>query len=201
MSRIHSQADELIPPHLIGLNHVTHEQFWDLCQEYPLLRLELTSSGELIVMPPAGPVTNKRNFDLIGQFFIWVKKDRTGVGFSNDTGYTLPNGAIRAPDVSWMRREKYDSLSQFERERFAHVCPDFAVELRSSSDRLPPLMNKMDEYIENGASLGWLIDPKKRRVYVFRPGEEIVVLDNPKVISGDPLLPGFVLEMEEIWQS
>jgi Uma2 family endonuclease len=100
-----------------------------------------------------------------------------------------------------MRREKWDSLSQFERERFAHICPDFVVELRSVSDRLPPLMNKMDEYIENGASLGWLIDPKKRRVYIFRPGEEVIVLEDPKIVSGDPLLPGFELEMEEIWQT
>jgi len=98
-----------------------------------------------------------------------------------------------------MRREKWDSLSQFEKERFAHICPDFVVELRSRSDRLPTLINKMEEYMENGASLGWLIDPKKRRVYVFKPGEEMVVLENPTVVSGDPLLPGFQLQMEEIW--
>ena len=199
MSRIHSQADQLIPPHLIGLTHVTHEQFEELCQEYPDLRLELTSSGELIVMPPTGPVTGKRNFDLIVQFGNWAKKDRIGIGFGTDTGYTLPNGAIRGPDVSWMTREKWDSVSDFEKDRFAHICPDFVVELRSSSDRLPTLINKMAEYIANGASLGWLIDPKKRRVYVFRAGEEMVVLENPTVVSGDPLLPGFVLEMEEIW--
>ena len=201
MSRIHSQADPLIPPHLIGLTHVTHEQFEELCQEYPHLRLELTSSGELIVMPPAGIETCKRNFDLIAQFAVWAKKDRTGVGFSTDAGFTLPNGAIRAPDVSWMRREKYESIDEFDRQRFAHTCPDFVVELRSPSDRLPTLINKMEEYIENGSSLGWLIDPKKRRVYVFKPGEEMVVLENPTVVSGDPLLSGFELQMEEIWQS
>ena len=201
MSRIHSQADPLIPPHLIGLNHVTHEQFWELCVEYPDLRLELTSSGELIVMPPTGYSTGKRSFNLVYQVAAWAKRDGTGVGFGTDTGYTLPNGAIRGPDVSWMRREKADNVSKDEMDRFAHVCPDFVVELRSASDRLPPLMNKMDEYIENGASLGWLIDPKKRRVYVFKPGEEMVILENPTVVSGDPLLPGFKLEMEEIWQS
>jgi Uma2 family endonuclease len=184
MSRTHSQADQLIPPHLIGLTHVTHEQFEELCAEYPDLRLELTSSGELIVMPPTGRDT-----------------DRTGVGFATDTGYILPNGAIRGPDVSWMRREKCDGLSKDDKERFAHTCPDFAVELRSPSDRLSTLMNKMEEYIENGASLGWLIDPKKRRVYIFRPGEEVVVLEDPKVVSGDPLLPGFELQMEEIWET
>jgi Uma2 family endonuclease len=201
MSRIHSQADQLIPPHLIGLTQVTHEQFEELCAEYPDLRLELTSSGELIVMPPTGPLTSKRNFEILVQFGIWVKKDPTGVGFDPDAGFTLPNGAIRSPDASWMRREKWDSLSQFERERFSHICPDFVVELRSPSDRLPTLMNKMDEYIENGASLGWLIDPKKRRVYVYRAGEEMVILENPTVVSGDPLLPGFKLQMEEIWET
>jgi Uma2 family endonuclease len=199
MSRTHSQADQLIPPHLIGLTHITHEQFEQLCVEYPDLRLELTSSGELIVMPPTGSATGKRNFDIILQFGIWAKKDSTGVGFGNTAGFTLPNGAIRSPDVSWMRREKHDSVSKDEMDRFAHICPDFVVELRSPSDRLPTLMNKMEEYIENGASLGWLIDPKKRRVYIFRPGEEVVVLEDPKVVSGDPLLPGFELEMEEIW--
>jgi len=199
MSRTHSQADQLIPPHLIGLTHVTHEQFEELCAEYPELWLELTSSGELIVMPPAGIETDRRNTDLILQFALWTKKDGTGIAFGPTAGYTLPNGAIRAPDVSWMRREKWDSLSQFEKERFAHICPDFVVELRSRSDRLPTLINKMEEYMENGASLGWLIDPKKRRVYVFKPGEEMVVLENPTVVSGDPLLPGFQLQMEEIW--
>src|SRR5215218_5750994 len=107
MSRIHSQADQLIPPHLIGLTHVTHEPFEELCAEYPELRLELTSSGELIVMPPTGYLTGKRNFDIIVQFGNWTKKDSTGIGFGTDSGYTLPNGAIRGPDVSWMRREKY----------------------------------------------------------------------------------------------
>ena len=201
MSRIHSQADPLIPPHLIGLNHVTHEQFEELCQEYPDLRLELTSSGELIVMPPTGLESDRRNSDLIIQFGVWAKKDGTGVVFGPTAGYTLPNGAIRSPDVSWIRREKWDNLSQFEKDRFAHIYPDFAVELRSPSDSLPTLLNKMEEYLENGASLGWLIDPKKRRVYVFRPGEEMGVLENPTVVSGDPLLPGFELQMEEIWQS
>ena len=199
MSRTHSQADQLIPPHLIGLTDVTHEQFEELCRDYPDLRLELTSSGELIVMPPSGIETSRRSLDLIIQFGNWAKNDRTGVGFNTDAGYTLPNGAIRGPDASWMRREKYDNVSKDDKERFAHVCPDFVVELRSPSDRLPTLMNKMEEYIDNGASLGWLIDPKKRRVYVYRAGEEMVVLENPTVVSGDPLLPGFELQMEEIW--
>ena len=199
MSRTHSQADQLIPPHLIGLTDVTHEQFEELCRDYPDLRLELTSSGELIVMTPPGTETGRRNADVVAQLVVWAKSDRTGIAFGTDTGYTLPNGAIRGPDASWMRREKYNNVSKDDKERFAHLCPDFVVELRSPGDRLPTLINKMGEYLENGASLGWLIDPKKRRVYVFKPGEEVMVLENPTVVSGDPLLPGFELQMEEIW--
>ena len=199
MSRIHSQADQLIPAHLIGLKHVTHRQFELLCRDYPELRLELTSSGELIVMPPTGTETGLRSFNLIYQFGVWVEEDGTGVGFGTDTGYTLPNSAIRGPDVSWMRREKYESVSAYERDRFAHICPDFVIELRSRSDRLPTLINKMEEYIANGATLGWLIDPYKRRVYIFRAGDEMVVLESPTVVSGEPLLHGFELQMEEIW--
>jgi len=199
MSRIHSQADQLIPPHLIGLTQVTHREFERLCAEYPDLRLELTSSGELIVMPPAGHQTGVRNFNLTAQLGAWTKKDGTGVGGDSSAGYTLPNGAIRSPDVSWVRREKFERLSDRQKQGFPPMCPDFVVELRSPTDNLLPLQNKMGEYLTNGVSLGWLIDPLKRRVYVYRAGEEVVVLENPAVVSGEPLLPGFELQMEEIW--
>jgi Uma2 family endonuclease len=200
MSRIHSQADQLVPSHLIGLTRpVTHEEFEELCVQYPDLRLELTSSGELIVMPPTGALTGKRCFNLTYQVAAWVMKDGTGEGFGANTAFTLPNGAIRSPDASWMTREKWDSLTDFQKERFSAICPDFVVELRSRTDSLLTLLNKMEEYIANGATLGWLIDPHKRRVYVFKAGEEMVVLENPTVVSGDPLLPGFELQMEEIW--
>jgi Uma2 family endonuclease len=199
MSRIHSQADQLIPPHLIGLTHVSHRQFERLCREYPDLRLELTSSGELIVMPPTSSETGRRNSDLIFQLESWARKDRTGVTFSNSAGFTLPDSAIRSPDASWMRREKYNGLSERQRRSFAPICPDFVVELRSSSDSLPALLNKMEQYMENGATLGWLIDPDRRRVYVYTAGQEMVVLEDPAVVSGDPFLPGFELQMAEIW--
>lgn len=199
MARIYSQADQLIPPHLVGLHSVTHEQFEELCRDYPDLRLELTSSGELIVMPPAGALSDNRNLNLTYQFADWAKKHGSGIPFGPTAGFTLPNGAIRSPDASWLTQEKWDSLSDFERNRFSHICPDFVVELRSRSDSLPTLLNKMEEYIANGATLGWLIDPQKRRVYVYRAGEEMIVLENPTVVSGEPLLHGFELQMEEIW--
>ena len=199
MARIHSQLDQLIPPHLLGLHSVTPEQFEQFCSEYPELRLELTSTGELLVMPPAGALIDNRNSNLTYQLVGWARRNGTGIPFGPTAGYTLPNGAIRSPSASWMTRDRWDNLSEFEKDRFAHICPDFVVELRSRSDRLPTLLNKMEEYIANGASLGWLIDPHRRRVYVYRPGEEVVILEDPAVVSGEPLLPGFELQMEEIW--
>jgi Uma2 family endonuclease len=200
MARSLTQIDDAyIPPELIGAKGVTLEQFEELCRKHGKLRLELTSSGELIAMPPTGAETCKCNTDLIYQLLAWTKKDRTGVGFGNTAGFILPNGAIRSPDAAWIKQEKWDSLTAPQRKRFVPFCPDFVVELRSPSDNLAPLYVKMIEYMENGASLGWLIDPFKRQVYVYRPNEETVVLDNPESVSADPLLPGFTLDLTEIW--
>ena len=175
-----TQADDAyIPPELIGVVHMTPEQFEEVCQKYRKLRLELTSSGELIVMPPTSPLTGMRNAHLTAQLMTWAENDRSGVCFGNTAGFILANNAIREPDASWMRREKWDGLSKEQKERFGPFCPDFVAELRSRTDWLPVLFGKMEEYIANGASLGWLIDPYGRRVYVYRLNEEVVVLDNP----------------------
>ncbi|HKP82140.1 MAG TPA: Uma2 family endonuclease [Pyrinomonadaceae bacterium] len=200
MARNLTQPDAHIPPDLIGLTQsVTPEQFERLCQEYRDLRLELTSTGELIVMPGTGFQTGRRNSNLTYQLTAWTIKDDSGVCCDSSTIFALPNGARRSPDASWVEREKLDSLSERQKEGFAPICPEFVVELRSPSDSLPTLHSKMLEYIANGASLGWLIDPFKRRVYVYRPDEELVTLENPEVVSGDPLLPGFKLKMDELW--
>ena len=193
------QDDGYIPPELIGAQRVTPEQFEELCSKYRKLRLELTSTGELIVMPPTGAETGRLNSNLTYQLEVWSRQDGTGVCFGNTAGFTLPNGAIRSPDASWIKREKWDSLTEQQKKRFGPWCPDFVVELRSPSDRLSELRNKMVEYIETGASLGWLIDPGKRQVYVYRPNEELIILDHPTSISGDPLLPGFELNLTELW--
>jgi Uma2 family endonuclease len=200
MARNLTQLDEYIPPELIALTQrtVTPEEFEQLCAEYDDWRLELTSTGELIVMPPADLETGRRSAHLTYQLEAWSRQDRTGVGFASCAGFTLSNGAIRSPDTSWMRREKWDSLSKSLQEGFAPVCPDFVVELRSASDHLPFLLNKMLEYMANGASLGLLIDPAKRQVYIYRPNEEVVVLD-PETVSRDPLLPGFTLDLTQLW--
>lgn len=199
MARNLTQADELIPPELTSLGPITAEQFEEICRKYDYLRLELTSTGELIVMPPTGFQSGVRNMDLTSQLRVWSKGDNTGVCFGVDTGFTLPNGAIRAPDAGWIKREKFDSLTEEQKDTFAPICPDFVVELRSKTDRLAVLFNKMAEYIENGASLGWLIDPSTRRVYVYRPNEEVVILKNPESVSADPLLPGFTLITADLW--
>jgi len=191
--------DDYIPPELVGVTQMTPEQFEEVCRKNRKLRLELTSSRELIIMPPAGPLTGMRNANLISQLEAWARKDATGVCFASCAGFTLPNNAICSPDASWMRREKWDSLGPEQKDRFARICPDFVAELRSRTDRLPVLLSKMEEYIANGASLGWLIDPSTRRVYIYRPDEEIVVLENPETVSGEPLLPGFTLNVAELW--
>ena len=200
MSHSLTQPDALIPPELIGVTRtVTPEEFEELCRKYRDLRLELTSTGELIVMPPTGSETGIRNGDLTYQLEVWCRKDRSGVCFDSSAGFTLPNGAIRSPDGSWIRRERWDSLSQREKKGFAPICPDFVIELRSDSDRLSQLRSKMEEYIANGAALGWLIDPQSRRVHVYKADREVVILENPEVISGEPLLAGFELRTAELW--
>ncbi len=195
-----TQAEYPIPPELIGLRRpVTPEEFQELCAEYRDLRLELTSTGELIVMPPTGAETGRSNSNLIYQLEAWARKDRTGVCFDSNAGFTLANGAIRSSDAAWMERKKWNSLTKLQKQSFAHICPDFVVELRSSSNTLTQLYLKMYDYMENGASLGWLIDPFKRRVYIYEPNHEVVILDNPETVSADPLLPGFTLNLTELW--
>ena len=194
------QDDAYVGPDLINVTRpVTHEQFEQLCRKYRKLRLELTSTGELIVMPPTGAETGRLNADLTYQLVAWTKKDATGVCFDSNAGFTLPNGAIRAPDGAWIKREKWDRLTKQQKERFGPWCPDFVVELSSPSRRLSELHNKMVEFMQNGASLGWLIDPFKRQVYVYRPNEELIILDNTESVSADPLLPGFELNLTELW--
>jgi Uma2 family endonuclease len=185
--------------HLHPVLNLTDEQFFELCQINRDLRIERTATGELVIMPPTGTETGGRNFNLIGQLWVWVNQDGTGIGFDSSTGFTLPNGAERSPDAAWVKLERWNALSPEQQKKFAPICPEFVVELRSPSDNLEPLKTKMQEYIDNGALLGWLIDRKRQRVYVYRPGVSVECLDNPASVSGDPVLPGFVLDLSKIW--
>jgi Uma2 family endonuclease len=179
---------------------LTEEQFMILCQENPELRLELSSQGELIITPPTGSEGGWRSGEVFGSLRAWAKKDQTGLSFDSSTGFTLPNGAIRSPDASWILRERWTALTKAQREKFAPLCPDFVAEVRSQSDKLPDLLDKMHEYIDNGARLGWLIDPLEKRVYIYRPGQSVEILENPEMLSGDSVLPGFILQIQELWE-
>ena len=186
--------------HFGSVLRMNRHEFFQFCQANPELRLELTSRGDLIIMPPTGSKTGQRNFTLTTQFGMWMQSDESGVGFDSSAGFTLPNGAVRAPDLAWILKERWDALSADEQEEFAPICPDFVVELLSRTDRLETIQNKMREYIANGAQLGWLIDPKARNVYVYRPNEAVICLSDPKTISGDPLLPKFVCQVGKLWR-
>lgn len=185
----------------LNLNSVrlTDEQFYQLCQDNEDLRLELTAEGNLIIMAPTGGTTGSRNADITFQITAWAKKDGTGLSFDSSTMFILPNGANRSPDGAWVRRGRWDALSQAERDKFVPLCPDFVLELRSATDSLRFLQDKMQEYISNGALLGLLIDPKSKRVFVYRADQPAESFDDPKTITCDPVLPGFVLDLKEIW--
>ncbi|HEX8128979.1 MAG TPA: Uma2 family endonuclease [Pyrinomonadaceae bacterium] len=178
---------------------LTDERFLQLCQDNRDLRLEMTAKGELIVMGPTTSETGRRNAKLTFRLCQWAEQDGTGVCFDSSAGFTLPNGAKVSPDASWITKERYEALTEEEREQFAPLCPDFVIELRSKTDRLARLQAKMTEYVENGARLGWLLDPAARRVYIYRPGREAETLENPDTVAGDPVLPGFRLQLNEIW--
>lgn len=163
------------------------------------LRIERTSEGDLIIMPPTGAETGRRNLRLSIRLGAWAERDGAGVGFDSSTGFILPNRAERSPGFAWVRKERWDALTPAQREKFAPLCPDFVMELKSPSEDLRELQAKMAEYIENGASLGWLIDPETRRVHVYRPAMPAEILEQPASIAGEPILPGFVLDLTEIW--
>lgn len=178
---------------------VTSEQFVVLAAANPDLRLERTATGELIVNPPTGGNTGKRNWSIAGELYLWWRHaQEPGEAFDSSTGFELPNGAHRSPDASWVRKDRWESLTAEQREGFVPLCPDFVVELRSKTDKLKDLRVKMQEYLDNGMQLGWLIDPTNWRVEVYRPGQGVEVLEHPSTLSGETVLSGFTLTMERI---
>ncbi|HSF76506.1 Uma2 family endonuclease [Microcoleus sp. MON2_D6] len=184
-----------IPPKL----QMTDDEFFEFCQINSELRIERNKSGELLIMPPTGGTTGNRSGSVFGELYIWARQDGTGMCFDSSTGFKLSMGD-RSPDASWIKLERWNTLSPEQQDKFPPICPDFVVELRSASDNLKPLQEKMQEYMrEPGVQLGWLIDRKNRRVYIYRPGLPEECLENPATVSGDPVLPGFVLNMSKIW--
>jgi len=185
-----------IPPSM----PMTDEQFFEFCQVNRDLHIERNKHGEILIMPPTGSETGNRENNILGQLWVWSEQDGTGITFSSSTGFKLSTGAERSPDASWIKLERWNALSLEQQQKFAPICPDFVVELRSPSDNLQLLQEKMQEYMrEPGIQLGWLIDRKHHKVYIYRPDQLEECLDQPTTISGDPVLPGFILDMSKVW--
>ncbi|RCJ35373.1 hypothetical protein A6770_16245 [Nostoc minutum NIES-26] len=186
----------------LNLNSViqlTREQFYRLCEENPDLKLERNAQGELILMPPTGGETGKSNSTINAQIWFWNDQNQLGEVFDPSTGFTLPNGADRSPDVSWVEKSRWNALTKEQKEKFIPLCPDFVIEILSPNDSLKKTQNKMQEYIENGCRLGWLINRKKQEVEIYRPEQNAEVLKLPQTLSGESVLPSFVLNMQRIW--
>ena len=186
----------------LNLNSIiklTSEQFYQLCEENPELKLERNANGELIVMPPTGGETGKRNLTAGAQLWTWNEQTELGEAFDSSTGFTLPNKADRSPDVSWVEKSRWSALTPEQKDKFIPLCPDFVIELLSPSDSLKKTQEKMQEYMENGCRLGWLINRKKREVEIYRRGQDVEVLQSPLTLSGENVLPGFVLNLQKIW--
>lgn len=186
--------------HLRPAVEMNEEQFFEFCRLNEDWRIERSAEGDLEIMPPTGGETGSRNFILNHLFGGWVLRDGTGMGFDSSTGFVLPNGATRSPDASWVERGRLAELTAEQKRKFLPLCPDFVIELRSPTDPLAMIEAKMQEYIENGMSLGWLLDPESRRVHVYRPGKRVERLENVSELSGDPELPGFRLDLRRIWE-
>ncbi|MDJ1180535.1 Uma2 family endonuclease [Roseofilum sp. BLCC_M91] len=179
---------------------VTQAQFEALAASNRDLRLERTAKGELMVNPPTGWETGKQNWSISGELYLWWRNTgQPGQAFDSSTGFILPNGANLSPDAAWINQDSWDALTDEQKGGFANICPDFVVELRSKSDTLKSLQEKMQEYIDNGARLGWLIDPQNRTVAVYRVGLEVEILSNPSELSGEEVLPGFILNLRRVW--
>ena len=190
-----SSAIELLIPETLSL---TDEQFLEICRVNQDLRLEKTATGELIIMHPTGGETGKQNSGINAQLWLWNQQTKLGEVFDSSTGFLLPNGSNRAPDAAWITQEKWKQLTPEQRKKFIPLCPDFAIELRSPNDSLSKLQMKMQEYLENGMRLGWLINPEHKQVEIYREGKQKEVLDNPKTLSGESILPDFSLDLETI---
>jgi Uma2 family endonuclease len=177
---------------------LTEEEFEQICRVNRDLRLERTAKGELIVMPPTGGETGRRNLGLAAQLWNWSQSNSLGIAFDSSTGFTLPNGAIRSPDASWVALERWQALTPLQRRKFIPLCPDFAIELLSPTDELRDTQAKMQEYLANGLRLGWLINPDSKQVEIYRPGQPVEILQNPASLSGENVLTGFALNLSGI---
>ncbi|MBD2389796.1 Uma2 family endonuclease [Aphanizomenon flos-aquae NRERC-008] len=174
---------------------LSDDQFYQLCQINEDWKLEQTAKGELIIMPPVGAISGNRESEFNADVVIWNRQTKLGKVFSSSTVFTLPNGGKRSPDVAWIVNERWESLNIQEKEKFAKICPDFIIELRSRTDSLSRLQEKMQEYLDSGLGLGWLIDPQNQQVEIYRQNQTVEIVSLPTTLSGEDILPGFILEL------
>jgi Uma2 family endonuclease len=187
------------PSYILDVHNVlTASMFDQLCRDNRMARLELTSTGKMIINP-FGLNDGRRSGEITDQLGNWAEGDDSGVCFGSSGPFTLPNGARRSVSAAWARRDRWETFAHEEREGFAPLCPDFVIEVRSSLGDAPPLEEKMLEFIQNGTSLAWMIDPQRKRVYIYRPSQPTEVLEDPQTVAGDPVLAGFVLYLRKIW--
>jgi len=177
----------------------TDDHFYQLCRKNPDVKFERNAKGELLIMSPTGGETGNRNFEIAADFAIWNRQTKLGVCFDSSTCFKLPNGANRSPDVSWIRQDRWDALTPEQQEKFPPIAPDFVLELMSPTDRLQETQSKMQEYIDNQVKLGWLINRKARQVEIYRQGHPVEIIKSPKTLSGEDVLPGFILDMQIVW--
>ncbi len=181
------------------ITKINDEQFFQLCRNNPELKLEQNQNGEIIIMSPTGGETGRKNANLITDFGIWNRRKQFGQIFDSSTGFKLPLGSKRSPDVAYIQQERWDKLTQEEKEKFPPIAPDFVLELKSKTDSLKQVQEKMEEYMDNGVKLGWLINPEKKQVEVYRQGQEKEILENPQTLSGEDILPEFILDLALMW--
>ena len=178
---------------------ITDDQFYQLCRENPDVKFERNAQGAIIVMSPTGGETGSYNSEINADFVIWNRQTKLGVCFDSSTCFKLPSGANRSPDVSWIKQERWDTLTLEQKQKFPPISPDFVLELMSPTDSLKDTQDKMQEYMNNQVKLGWLINRKTRRVEIYRQGQEVEVLESPTQLSGEDILPGFVLNLRSLW--
>jgi Uma2 family endonuclease len=185
--------------HLQPVLDLSDEQLYDFSQINRDLQIERNQQGELVIMPPTGGDTGERNAEITMQLRLWAKRDGTGTTFDSSTGFRLPNGAIRSPDAAWIKHSRLNDLTTEQRKKFIPLCPDFVIELRSPTDNLSALQEKMQEYIANGVEMGLLLDTEQRRVYIYKPDEQVQEVENPEKVICESVLSGFELNLLEIW--
>ncbi|MBD2413307.1 hypothetical protein FACHB389_04100 [Nostoc calcicola FACHB-389] len=185
---------------LNSIIQLTDNQFYQLCRENPEIKFERNAAGELLIMPPTGGETGNSNSEINADFVIWNRQTKLGKVFDSSTCFKLPNGANRSPDVAWIKKERWDALTPEQKEKFPPIAPDFTLELMSPSDTLRETQEKMQEYIDNGVKLGWLINPKMRQVEIYRFGKPVEILTSSQQLSGEDVLPGFILNLSIIWR-